>query len=432
MRGEKMKFGINLKLMLLTFLLVAIPAVLIGVVGYNAAQKAVYEGVRERLQAQAEDWKLLAQAYDGEITAQEQRVRTSAQNIVTGQAKSTYELIRKALDDNNGKLPPAVEEDILNRLNKHTVGKTGYIWILDYKGVYVLSKGRQRDGENIWQTQDSNGNYVIQELIRIGKEAKNDEITYYSYPWLNKGETEPREKIAAMIHFPELGWVVGISTYYDDLVDMGYRKRTIEHVKDLMSKQILGKSGYIWVVDSNGVYIVSKNRLRDGEDISMSKDANGVLFIQEAVKKAKAAGTGTDFIEYPWLNKGETNARMKVAGLAYVPEWDWVIGPSAYYDDFSGEGALGQVRNALLIFGIIAVAVGIGVAFIFANKISSPLKRMADAGKKIADGDLNAEVPQIKTGDEVEEIGETMTLLTGALKFLKGEKNKASKEVIKK
>jgi signal transduction histidine kinase len=422
-----MKLGINLKLMLLTFLLVAVPAILIGVVGYKAAEKAVYEGVRERLQAQAEDLRLLVKAYDTEITGQEQRVRTSAQNIVAAQTKSTYELIRKALDDNVGTLPPNAKEDILNRLNKQTVGKTGYIWILDYKGVYVLSKGRQRDGENIWATQDSNGNYVIQNLVGIGKALKGNEIGYYSYPWLNIGETEPREKIAAMINFPELGWVVGISTYYDDLVDMGYRKRTIENVKDLMAKQVLGQSGYIWVVDSNGTYVVSKNRLRDGEDISQSKDASGVFFIQEAVKKAKAAGTGTDFIEYPWLNKGETQARMKVAGLSYVPEWDWIIGPSAYYDDFSGQGALGEVRNSLIVFGIIAVVAGIVVAFFFANRISSPLKKIADAGNKIADGDLNAEVPAVKTNDEVEEIGNTMILLTGALKFLKKEQQPKKK-----
>ena len=48
---------------------------------------------------------------------------------------------------------------------------------------------------------------------------------------------------------------------------------------------------------------------------------------------------------------------------------------------------------------------------------------MAQAGNKIADGDLNAEVKVVKTGDEVEEIGNTMALLTGAVKFhLKNKK----------
>ncbi|MFH0874977.1 MAG: cache domain-containing protein [archaeon] len=423
-----MKMNLYVKLVLITILLVAIPSAILGVVGYNSAEKAVREGVKERLQGQAEDWRLLVEAYETEIQGQETRVRNSAKSIVTAQAKMTYELIDEALDENNGKLPAASKEDILNRLNRNTVGQTGYTWILDYNGVYVLSKGRQRDGENIWETKDSDGNMVIQELITKGREVQGSEIAYHSYMWLNKGETEPREKIAAMLHFPELGWVAGISTYYDDLVDMGYRKRTIEHVKDLMAKQVLGRSGYIWVTDSKGVYKVSKNRLRDEEDISQSKDANGVYFIQEAVKRAKAAGKGTAFVEYPWLNKGETKARMKVAGLAYFEAWDWVIGPSAYYDDFSGEGALGNVRNTLFIVSLIAVLVCGSVAFIVARKIAIPIKNMTEVGKKIADGNLDVEVPAVKTGDEIEELNTTMSLLTGAVKFLKSEHEKKDKK----
>ena len=351
-----MRIGINLKLVAITILLVALPGIILGVVGYKSAEKAVRDGIKDRLQDQSHDWRLLVEAYEQEIQAQEIRVRKSAKEIVTGQTKITFELIDEALDENEGMLPEVSKEDIFTRLNRNTVGKTGYTWILDYEGNYVLSKGRQRDGENIWNAQDSDGNMVIQDLVSKGKEVKGFEITYHSYPWLNKGETEPREKIAAMIHFPELQWIVGVSTYYDDLVDMGYRERTIEHVKDLMAQQVIGRSGYIWVTDSNGIYKVSKNRLRDEEDISMSKDANGVLFIQEAIKKAKAAGMGSDYQEYPWQNKGETKSRMKIAGLTYVKEWDWIIGPSSYYDDFGGEGSLGIVKNTLITYAIILLA----------------------------------------------------------------------------
>lgn len=421
-----MKIGINTKLVMLSVLLVIISCLVVGIVGYKSAETAFNQGVKDRLQDQSKDWKLITESYTAEISAQELRVRSSAKTIVSAQTYPTYELIRKALDDNGGALNAAQKDDILKRLNTQVVGKTGYIWILDYQGYYVLSKGRQRDGENIWETKDSDGNMVIQDLVGIGKALRGNEIGYHSYPWLNIGETVPREKIAAMVHFPELGWVVGVSTYYDDLVDMGYRKRTIEHVKDEMAKQLIGASGYIWVVDGNGVYVVSKNRLRDGEDISQSKDANGVFFIQEAVKKAKAAEAvhGTDIIEYPWLNKGETTPRVKVAGLTYVPELDWVIGVSAYYDDFTGKGALSTVKKNLIIISAIVLIIGVLISFFLANGISKPIKKMTAAGNKIADGDLDAEIPAVKTNDEVQDLATTMNLLVGALKFLKKEKKK--------
>lgn len=418
-----MRISIVAKMITLSVLLVLIPSVIIGLMGYMAAERAVYNGIQDRLMDQAKDWKIIVESYEQEIVAQETRVRASAKNIVTAQTSITYELIRKALDDNQGKLPAVEKEDLLNRLNRQLVGKTGYIWILDYNGNYVLSKGRQRDGESIWNTQDVNGTYIIQDLVKIGQSLKGNEIGYYSYPWLNLGETEPREKIAAIIHFPELGWVVGISTYYDDLVDMGYRKRTVEHVKDLVAKQVIGTTGYIWVVDSKGTYQVSKNRLRDGEDISQSKDTNGVLFIQEAVKKAKLTDDA-DYIEYPWMNKGETVPRMKIAGLVYVPEWDWVIGTSAYYDDFSGTGALGDVRRTLITVGAISIVIGVLAAFVFARGLSLPLKKMSDAGNQIADGKLETQMPDIKSNDEIEDLSMTMNMLTGAFKFLRAEHDK--------
>ena len=68
------------------------------------------------------------------------------------------------------------KEDLLDRMNRHTVGKTGYVWIIDYEGYYVLSKGRQRDGENIWEAKDSDGNMVIQDLVGKGREVKGTEI----------------------------------------------------------------------------------------------------------------------------------------------------------------------------------------------------------------------------------------------------------------
>ncbi|MBN1157096.1 cache domain-containing protein [Candidatus Woesearchaeota archaeon] len=422
------RIGINMKLVTLCVLLVAVPGIILGIVGYKAAEKAVYTGIEDRLQDISNDWRLLVTNQMNEIDMQEARVRNSAKNIVTAQAKMVYELIDEALDEQGGVLPKASKEDIFTRLNRNTVGASGYTWIIDYDGYYVLSKGRQRDGEYIWEEQDSDGNFVIQDLVGKGRELAQGEIGYHSYPWINKGETEPREKIASLLHFPTLKWVVGVSTYYDDLVDMGYRQRTIEHIKDMMAQQVIGRSGYIWVTDSAGVYQVSKNRLRDGEDISMSEDANGVLFIQEAVKKAKAAGSGTDVQRYPWQNKGETRPRMKVAGLSYVEELDWVIGPSAYYDDFAGEGALGNVRKILVTVAVIAIIAGTLLAFIFANRISSPLRKMTAAGKKIADGDLNAEIPAVKTKDEVEDLGTTMGMLVGALKFLKTNKEPPKKK----
>jgi len=149
------------------------------------------------------------------------------------------------------------------------------------------------------------------------------------------------------------------------LAEISPTASTIEKTKELISQQVIGKSGYIWVVDSDGVYQVSKNRLRDGENINNAKDADGVLFIQEAIQKAKTNPNGGEFQIYPWQNKGENSPRMKAAGLSYVPEWDWIIGASAYYDDF--ETDVLDPKEILIVL-IATVFLGLIVIPIIVNK----------------------------------------------------------------
>lgn len=108
-------------------------------------------------------------------------------------------------------------ETALNELNEIVIGKSGYFFILNEKGEYMLSKGRTRDGENIYNAKDSSGNYFIQEIIRRGFQARPGELNATDYYWKNADDPEARKKIAMYTQVPSLGWVICASVYYDDL-----------------------------------------------------------------------------------------------------------------------------------------------------------------------------------------------------------------------
>ena len=144
---------------------------------------------------------------------------------------------------------------------------------------------------------------------------------------------------------------------------MDYRRRVQEEVKDLIARQVIGRSGYIAILSKDGKYIVSKDRVRDGEDISASKDTAGNLFIQEGVRKARDAGHGVDFITYPWKNPGETEPRLKVAAVTWFEDWEWVVWVSAYYDDFTTAdtlmyGIAAMVALSVLVAGFTSYELG--------------------------------------------------------------------------
>ena len=156
------------------------------------------------------------------------------------------------------------------------------------------------------------------------------------------------------------------ATHGDLTAKEGYEKlrQTVMDIK-------VGKTGYVYVLNSQSHYVISKGGSRDGDNINSAKDADGVLFIQEIVKKAQKLKSGEIAQQfYPWKNKSETEARMKVARIAYYEPWDWVIGASSYEEDFYQAQVtisdLGHKNTALMLIlaGITAVLSGLTWSFV--------------------------------------------------------------------
>ena len=103
------------------------------------------------------------------------------------------------------------------------IGKTGYMYILGTKGnergVYLLSLNGKRDGENIWEAKDADGNFVTQSIIKKAMEASPGATVTIRYPWRNQGEANARMKVAGVRYDEHRNWVIGVSCYEDDMHD---------------------------------------------------------------------------------------------------------------------------------------------------------------------------------------------------------------------
>jgi signal transduction histidine kinase len=126
------------------------------------------------------------------------------------------------------------DEELKDILSKIIVGDTGYIYMLDEYGNYILSLGRQREGENIYEAKDADGEYFIKEML---KHADENEVYISYYPWKNKGETNARLKIAATIEIPERDWYVTLATYHAEF--LGSLAKTKAFLMTLLSIVIL-------------------------------------------------------------------------------------------------------------------------------------------------------------------------------------------------
>jgi methyl-accepting chemotaxis protein len=175
--------------------------------------------------------------------------------------------------------------------------------------------------------------------------------------------------------------VIDLAGSHSDLTaEEGYEK-----LRQIVMDIQVGQTGYVYVLDSKGRYLISKDGKRDGDNINNAKDADGVLFIQEIVKKANNLKPGQITQQfYPWKNKGETESRMKIARIAYYEPWDWIIGVSSYEEEFyqaqSSISTLGHKNVILMLILAVVTTLIAGLSWFFvANHLNRQVGDVAQS-----------------------------------------------------
>ncbi len=172
----------------------------------------------------------------------------------------------------------------------------------------------------------------------------------------------------------------------------------------IMDRKI-GDSGYVFVLNAKGNtkghYVISRDGLRDNEDLWDAKDNEGKPFIQNMCAIAanlKPFEIGET--RYSWQNKDEDTARDKIVRIAYFEPWDWLIGVSVYEDELlrpviemeqrmasrsekvlgsiiaTGDRATATVANWCLGIGGATLVIAVFLAIFISRSITKPINRV--------------------------------------------------------
>ncbi len=146
----------------------------------------------------------------------------------------------------------------------------------------------------------------------------------------------------------------------------------------------VGNSGYVYVIDSKGRYIVSQGGKRDGEDISNAKDAGGKPLIPEIRAKALAL-KDREIAEhvYSWKNADDPSSREKIVKIMYFKPWDWIIGVGLFRDEFTAgtiemERKGSQTNIAIISISGFFILAAIVAWFLASGNIVKSIKRVVD------------------------------------------------------
>ncbi len=398
--------SIRWQLMVTCIFLVAVPVLTLGFISYRNTRIETYQQIESRLQQQALQVNLLVKSVHSEIETNLHNSDESVHKIVGSQAA----VLQNVLTNWRG-----ADSSLKDLIAATKVGSTGYVWVLDYQGNYLVSQDRQRDGENIWNAKDAHGRPFIQEAIAKARKLDPGQIGYHVYPWKNHDEEIARNKIAALVHDVERKWILGVSVHLEELIDYSFTKTKVDLLKNQLADIVVGKTGYIFILDEKGNYVLSFKRQRDGENIWSAKDADGSLFIQDIVKKAMALGDGdTATTYYAWQNQNENKSRLKLASYAYMPERKWIVAASAYQEDFLD--GLNQILEWTIIISVVAILSGSLLAYFFARSMAQKFKEIVTSMNQISLGDLDIIVQEDCGKNEIGQMHNAMNHMVSNLR----------------
>jgi len=124
--------------------------------------------------------------------------------------------------------------------------------------------------------------------------------------------------------------------YYDYKQGKFSEEEAKKRAKSILLSQHLGKTGYIYCLDSHGIIQVHPVTTLLGADLTKYD------FIKKQLKDK------TGYIEYDWKNPGESKKRPKALYMTYFEPWDWIISASSYREEFNELVNVDNFRDSIL------------------------------------------------------------------------------------
>ncbi|MBD3307050.1 HAMP domain-containing protein [candidate division KSB3 bacterium] len=192
-------------------------------------------------------------------------------------------------------------------------------------------------------------------------------------------------------------------------------KDASEGILDNLADIVVGKTGYIAILNTQGDYILSYKRERDGENIFDAQDHEGRYFVREWIENTPSLQEAESVIDYyPWQNKDEIVPRLKVASYTYFSEWDWLLVSTAYIDDFFDN--LERVKTFTITISVIAILVISVLAYLFASFMVRNFRRLAGMMYEVSQGNLAVQLDRYSGNNEIGQMAQAFSDMSQGLR----------------
>lgn len=405
---------IRWKLLIIVFPLVLIPLFLVGTItGYIANQQA-FLGVTKSSKADLDHMAsftidLLNSHYQQFQVYRQDKDKSLRLELATLTSLAFNLVEAEHRQQEKGLISRERAQQEANRaLKRVSVGGSGYIYAMTSRGRLTVHIARE--GESVWDEKDENGRYFIREICKSAVNS-SDTVLYTVYPWRNPilGEVKPRKKLVAYRYFPAWDWIIAAGSYLDESAeDADFERRSFAELKERIKKKMVGKTGYIYCMDSKGTFTVHPTS--EGKNFFDAVDQDGRRFIREMCEKKRG------WIRYSWKNPGESAPRMKIARYEYFEPWDWIVAVGSYEDEFyqEAEAIKWRILASMLLLVIMVSFVAVILVALAARRMTDPIHQMIGVIRRIKRGKLDERI-DIDTEDELGELAQAFNRMVTIL-----------------
>ncbi len=295
-------------------------------------------------------------------------INSSIQNYLRGVAEKNKDIVEYLHNQNLSGETSTDEmyQKIKGTLLSQKIGKTGYFYIINSQGIMQM-----HPKEIMVNTDITHYNFVPIQL-----QMKNG---YIEYMFKAPGEDIERAKALYMSYYEPLDYILSASAYKSEFFEL----LNIGDLSDMILKIKIGQTGYPFVMDGTGKLIIHPEL--KGNIVLEEKDADGVQIFKKMIEIKNGS------LHYNWASKGEA-AREKIALIRHNEQMDWYVIASAYLDEF--DAPVNQLRNSLIILGVIINIIMLIALYYISKKIANPLNKMAEVSTEISKGNFNISIEE--------------------------------------
>ncbi len=172
--------------------------------------------------------------------------------------------------------------------------------------------------------------------------------------------------------------------------------------KNVLRASRYNADDYLFAIDDDVVIVAHPRADQEGVDGSKQADPTGKRFFVEMHEVASERGAGFVSYEYPKPGAPATQPSPKLSYVKMFAPWKWVVGSGVYIDDLDA-----KIRKQLLISGglvlLLLATIGL-IGALVAFGLSNRLTALSGAMTRLAAGDYDAALPEVRGGDEVDQM----------------------------